>query len=163
MNRPPFPPSPPFPPLPSLPCFLLFLTPGPKGVGRGPEKGRGEVGDGEEEGSGEGREGWGEGKGGDGRGEGGRWIMKECYYALKGVFTPRTTFCSKLHFIIYKWMVLLPVNESIPYKSHNLLKITLWYREASLPVPRSITSCLLSNFTFCFVRNNGGFLFFGAY
>ena len=50
---------------------------------------------------------------------------------LKGVFTPRTTLCSKLHLIIFKWMTALPVNEFAPYRSHNLLKITLWHLSAS--------------------------------
>ena len=77
--------------------------------------------------------------------------MTASVWTFKEVFTPRTTFCSKLHFIIQKWMVLLPVNESIPYKNHNLLKITLLCRESSVPVPGSITSCLFSNLSFCFV------------
>ena len=50
---------------------------------------------------------------------------------IKGVFTPRTTLCSKLHLIIFKWMTALPVNEFAPYRSHNLLKITLWHLSAS--------------------------------
>ena len=58
------------------------------------------------------------------------WSYQWHFY-FKGVFTPRTTLCSKLHLIIFKWMTALPVNEFAPYRSHNLLKITLWHLSAS--------------------------------